>query len=356
MTEGFELVGTLTMRTDDKGYLDIVTHIDKTSNSSAPSNRDFYFEVAYKENPDILVAASNTLTIRHLVPGNAKLVLTTNKTAVVNNDFSILTVVGTDFTKNSSINLNLFRQIDSDLASKIETKNVVSDENGGFTLEIHHNYGNGAIIPSTRTFYTEASYVNTPDTIITSNTVDVDHTELIRNFKILMRDPGQEEVTYFDYSEKYSPPDIELPLSILVDYWNNDPLPVFEDLVTQTYGFRIEELDKGFPVNTDGLDIRWAFSFRLEDPNRTWSSYHYNWEGFLETPPIDGKDFMDAPSNWETEKHKYFMVNGYPVEMAKNDSWVLHNWAAILTVKLYVDDELVDTEDIRFVSPYYVPA
>lgn len=66
MSEGFELVGTITMRTDDKGYLDIVTHVDKTSNSSAPSNRDFYFEVAYKENPDNLVATSNTLSLIHI--------------------------------------------------------------------------------------------------------------------------------------------------------------------------------------------------------------------------------------------------------------------------------------------------
>ena len=176
MTEGFELVGTLTMRTDDKGYLDIVTHIDKTSNSSAPSNRDFYFEVAYKENPDILVAASNTLTIRHLVPGNPEITLATDKTEVVGNDKSILTVKGTDFLKNVSLTIKLYRKIDSPLASIIETKNVVTDEKGEFSIEIHQNFGNAAVIPSGRVFYAEASYQINSD-IITSNEVTVVHTD-----------------------------------------------------------------------------------------------------------------------------------------------------------------------------------
>ena len=174
MSEGFELVGTITMRTDDKGYLDIVTHIDKTSNSSAPSNRDFYFEVAYKENPDILVAASNTLTIRHLVPVDPKITLTTDKTEVIGNDKSILTVKGSDFTKNTSLAIKLYRKVDGSLASIIETKNAVSDEKGEFTLEIHQNFGNAAAIPSSRVFYAETSnQINTD--IITSNEVTVDH-------------------------------------------------------------------------------------------------------------------------------------------------------------------------------------
>lgn len=174
MSEGFELVGTITMRTDDKGYLDIVTHIDKTSNSSAPSNRDFYFEVAYKENPDILVAASNTLTIRHLVPVDPKITLTTDKTEVIGNDKSILTVKGSDFIKNTSLAIKLYRKVDGSLASIIETKNAVTNENGEFTLEIHQNFGNAAAIPSSRVFYAEAS--NQGNTIIvTSNEVTVDH-------------------------------------------------------------------------------------------------------------------------------------------------------------------------------------
>lgn len=177
MSEGFELVGTITMRTDDKGYLDIVTHIDKTSNSSAPSNRDFYFEVAYKENPDNLVATSNTLTIRHLVPANPKLTLTTDKTEVIGNDKSILTVKGSDFTKNTSLAIKLYRKVDGSLAAIVETKNAVTDEKGEFTLEIHQNFGNAAAIPSSRVFYAEAS--NQGNTIIvTSNEVTVDHVEM----------------------------------------------------------------------------------------------------------------------------------------------------------------------------------
>ncbi len=174
MSEGFELVGTITMRTDDKGYLDIVTHVDKTSNSSAPSNRDFYFEVAYKENPDNLVATSNTLTIRHLVPVDPKITLTTDKTEVIGNDKSILIVKGSDFIKNTSLAIKLYRKVDGSLASIIETKNAVTDEKGEFTLEIHQNFGNAAAIPSSRVFYAEASnQINTD--IITSNEVTVDH-------------------------------------------------------------------------------------------------------------------------------------------------------------------------------------
>ena len=175
MSEGFELVGTITMRTDDKGYLDIVTHVDKTSNSSAPSNRDFYFEVAYKENPDNLVATSNTLTIRHLVPVDPKITLTTDKTEVLGNDKSILTVKGSDFTKNASLIIKLYRKIDGSLASIIETKNVVTDGKGEFILEIHQNYGGAAVIPSMRDFHAEASYSVDNPIIVTSNTVKVDH-------------------------------------------------------------------------------------------------------------------------------------------------------------------------------------
>ena len=176
MSEGFELVGTITMRTDDKGYLDIVTHVDKTSNSSAPSNRDFYFEVAYKENPNNLVTTSNTLTIRHLVPANPKLTLTTDKTEVIGNDKSILIVKGSDFTKNTSLAIKLYRKVDGSLAAIVETKNAVTDEKGEFTLEIHQNFGNAAAIPSSRVFHAEAS--NQGNTIIvTSNEVTVDHVE-----------------------------------------------------------------------------------------------------------------------------------------------------------------------------------
>ena len=192
MSEGFELVGTITMRTDDKGYLDIVTHIDKTSNSSAPSNRDFYFEVAYKENPDILVAASNTLTIRHLVPVDPKITLTTDKTEVIGNDKSILTVEGSDFIKNTSLAIKLYRKVDGSLASIIETKNAVTDEKGEFTLEIHQNFGNAAAIPSSRVFYAEASnQINTD--IITSNEVTVDH----------MKQLDVKEDTSNDYMDQY---------------------------------------------------------------------------------------------------------------------------------------------------------
>ena len=175
MTEGFELVGTFTMRTDDKGYLDMVTHIDKTSNSSAPSNRDFYFEVAYKENPANLVATSNTLTVRHLVPIDPVLTLTTDVDEVVGDyDKSILTVHGVDFTKNTSLVLKLYRKVNDSIASIVETKNVITDDAGEFTLEIHHNYGEAAEIPSIRDFYAEAPNQSNGK-IVTSNEVSVDH-------------------------------------------------------------------------------------------------------------------------------------------------------------------------------------
>lgn len=178
MSEGFELVGTITMRTDDKGYLDVVTHLDKTSNSSAPSNRDFYFEVAYKENPDLTVATSNTVTIRHLAPNNPVLTLSTDVDEVIGDyEKSILTVHGVDFTKNTSLVVKLYRKVNDSLASIVETKNVMTDDAGEFTLEIHHNYGDAAEIPSIRDFYAEAPNQSNGN-IVTSNEVTVNHNYL----------------------------------------------------------------------------------------------------------------------------------------------------------------------------------
>ena len=68
MQEGFELIETIIKRIDDVGYLDLTAHLDRTSNSTAPSNRDFYFEVAYQDSPANVVATSNSVTVRHMEP------------------------------------------------------------------------------------------------------------------------------------------------------------------------------------------------------------------------------------------------------------------------------------------------
>lgn len=349
MSEGFELVGTITMRTDDKGYLDIVTHVDKTSNSSAPSNRDFYFEVAYKENPDNLVATSNTLTIRHLVPADPKITLTTDKTEVIGNDKSILIVKGSDFTKNTSLAIKLYRKVDGSLASIIETKNAVTDEKGEFTLEIHQNFGNAAAIPSMRDFHSEATYIGDDPSIITSNTVKVNHLAG-RDFKIMTRSPDTED--YIDYSKQENPPRFNLPNPTLIqDWWNEDPQYTSEAEAPRIVNFKaIDTLTGEIPSQND-LNIKWQFKYWLGIEEGFWSSYYYNWPGFELTDPEDAKQDMGNPANWNINKAKYLILDGFPIEIEKYSLHDANNWHAFLEVKLLIDDKIVDTETI----PFYLP-
>ena len=349
MTEGFELVGTLTMRTDDKGYLDIVTHIDKTSNSSAPSNRDFYFEVAYKENPDILVAASNTLTIRHLVPGNPEITLTTDKTEVVGNDKSILTVKGTDFLKNVSLTIKLYRKIGNPLASIIETKNVVTDEKGEFSIEIHQNYGNAAVIPSLREFHAEASLTDDNKNIITSNIVKINHIAE-REFRIMTRTPNKGN--YIDYSEEENPPRYNLPKPTLIqDWWSENPQYSTEAQPPFIANFKMVDTQTGNIPTESNLDVKWQFRYWLGIEEGFWSSYYYNWPGFEITNPEEAKQDMGNPANWNIDKTKYLVLDGFPIEIAEYSLQHADNWHAFLEVKLFIDNKLIDTETI----PFYLP-
>ena len=190
MFAGFELVETITKRTDGRGSLDLISHIDKTSNSTAPSNRDFLYEVSYSDNPSLSVVTSNTVTVRHLIPKQGILNLSSDITTV-NDGVAVLTLSGSNFVENKKLLLKLFRRVKDEageygISTVVETDTIFTDETGFFTIDIHEDYTSNINIVhddyneshetlNNRLFFGETVYETLPDIIITSNEVIITH-------------------------------------------------------------------------------------------------------------------------------------------------------------------------------------
>jgi hypothetical protein len=68
MSNEFELVATITGTSDELGYLAEDVFNDIFEEGPVPSERDFYFDVAYSDKPDLIIATSNQVTINHELP------------------------------------------------------------------------------------------------------------------------------------------------------------------------------------------------------------------------------------------------------------------------------------------------
>lgn len=175
MDDEFELVGTITMRVDDFGQLQVVSHVDETSNAAAYSNRDFYFEVAYKENPHVIVANSNMITIRHTAEDKSTVALSLDKNQLVGEGEIKLTANGEFFTKNSTLKIGLYRSANDMLATLIEELEVQTSTDGNFSLDIEQYFSENPEESVDYSYFVEASYKGISK-LITSNTVILLHT------------------------------------------------------------------------------------------------------------------------------------------------------------------------------------
>ena len=63
----YDIVKTLELTLDEDGFLNAELFKDLGSDAKQPSERSFYFEVYYKDNPQVVVATSNKITITHAV-------------------------------------------------------------------------------------------------------------------------------------------------------------------------------------------------------------------------------------------------------------------------------------------------
>lgn len=174
MDNEFELVAELKSSTDEKGFLDLQGFIDKTTDGDVPSNRDFYFEVFYSENPEVLVTTSNNVTIRHITRSEPVLNLVTDKDLIIGEGYSILTLTGTDFKPNSGLVVKVLRYIEDALPTVMETKTTVSDTDGKINIVVHENHTYAGPSVGIRNFFAEVMYEEEP-TIYKSNEVAVDH-------------------------------------------------------------------------------------------------------------------------------------------------------------------------------------
>ena len=174
MDNEFELVAEIKSSTDEKGFLDIRGFIDKTKDGTVPSNRDFYFEVFYNENPETLVATSNNITVRHITRAEPELLLVSDKDLIIGEGYSTLTLTGGDFRSNSRLVIKLLRYIEDGLPIVMETKTTVSDSDGKISIVAHENHTYAGPSVGIRNFFAEVTYEEEP-TIYKSNEVAVDH-------------------------------------------------------------------------------------------------------------------------------------------------------------------------------------
>lgn len=174
MDNEFKLVAELKSSTDEKGFLDIQGFIDKTTDGDVPSNRDFYFEVFYNENPEAVVAISNNVTIRHMSRTEPVLILETNKDLIIGEGYSILTLTGADFKPKSRLVVKVLRYIEDALPTVVETNSIVSDTDGKINIDAHENHTYAGPSVGIRNFYAEVMYEKEP-TIYKSNEVAVQH-------------------------------------------------------------------------------------------------------------------------------------------------------------------------------------
>ena len=174
MDNEFELVAELNSITDNKGFLDIQGFIDKTTDGVVPSNRDFYFEVFYNENPEVLVTTSNSVTIRHMARSDPMLILESDKDLIFGEGYSILTLAGAGFIPNSRLVVKVLRYIEDAMPTVMETKSIVSDADGKISIDAHENHTYAGPSVGIRNFYAEVMYEEEP-TIYKSNEVPVQH-------------------------------------------------------------------------------------------------------------------------------------------------------------------------------------
>lgn len=383
MLEDFELIGTVTKRVDELGSLDIVVHLDKSLNAVYPSNRDFYFDVAYTDNPANIVTISNSITVRHIEIEKELLVLETDEVELNEGERSILTVTGEKFASNKTINVKLWRKVSKSTFEdeeeitdffEIENRIVTSNQDGRFSFKIHYNESNLIENPSLRTFVAKAWLVEKPSLITISNTVDVNHLKTVKEnrlFKILTRSQ-EENKEYFDYSSLSGPTEFWTPETIEVQYRNEEDFAsTVEKQEHSVLAFKIKEYDEDEsdelsnipnPIKEPGtgqesdlsdLNIRWEYAYVQENASDFWSSYYYNWDGINITDDDRVHEDNEPPVNWNTIKNQYFFLDLHGIQIADYDPWRLQNWRVFLLVKLFVNDVEVDREIIYIVTDRY---